>query len=135
MNTHTSKTRLAALCLGLAAVIGAATASAQSRDDRFREPPPYPQQGDDNRYGDHDHDRDRDRNGFSDQYVQRRVQGALYRNLGRVANGINVRVDYGNVFLSGYVRTGRDREAARDVASNVRGVRQVYARHLRVGNY
>ena len=134
MKTHPSKARFIALCLSLAAVLGAGTASAQYRDDRFREPPTNPN-GDDNRYGDHDGYGDRNRNGASDQYVQRRVQGALYRTLGRVANGINVRVDYGNVYLSGYVRNGRDRDAARDVASNVRGVRQVYARRLRVAYY
>lgn len=130
MNSHASKSRLFALCLSLVAVMGAGAASAQYRDDRFREPPSYPQR-DDDRYDHHD----RNRNGYGDQYVQRRVQGALYRTLGRAAGGIHVRVDYGNVFLSGYVRNGRDREAARDVASNVRGVRQVSARYLRVGYY
>jgi osmotically-inducible protein OsmY len=131
MNTHVSKPRLIALCLSLAAVLGAGTASAQYRDDRFREPQSNSQQSDDDRYGDHDHNR----NGSGDHYVQRRVEVALNRTLGRAAHGIDVRVNGGNVYLSGYVREPRDRDAARNVASSVRGVREVYARRLRVGHY
>jgi hypothetical protein len=130
MNTHTSKFRLLALCLSLACGLGAGTASAQYRDDSYRQPPSY-QQRDDDRYGGHD----RSRYGFRDEAVQRHVQMALNRTLGRAANGINVRVDYGNVYLSGFVRHPGDREAARNVASNVRGVREVYARRLRVAYY
>lgn len=123
MKRSSSTTRLVALGLGLAAVLAAGAAGAQYREYR-----PYPPPAAESRYGDI-------RGGANDAYVQRRVEGALYRTLGRVARGIAVRVEYGNVYLSGVVRDQRDRRAARDVAADVRGVRQVYARRLRVAYY
>jgi osmotically-inducible protein OsmY len=117
--------RLTTLAIGLA-LTGAFAASAQAA----------PQYENDSRYYDRPHEdssynyRHRDR--FSDEAIDRRVTRALNRELGNDADEINVSVRNGNVILSGFVDHWNDRRQARDVASNVPGVRDVYARNLRV---
>jgi osmotically-inducible protein OsmY len=70
-----------------------------------------------------------------DEVIHERVNIALRNRMGPAARHIAVRVSHGNVFLSGRVRDARDRDRARYVADSVRGVRDVYARQLRVGYY
>jgi hypothetical protein len=67
---------------------------------------------------------------FSDVAIDRRVTRALFRELGHDATDIDVRVRNGDVVLSGTVDRPVERRQARIVASNVPGVRAVYARNL-----
>lgn len=113
--------RFTALAIGLA-LAGAFATSAQAQyydHDRY----------DHDRY-DHGYNRDNyDRN--SDTAIDRRVTHALYRELGRnLAEDINVNVRNGDVILSGQVDRGYQRRQAREIASNIPGVRAVYARDL-----
>jgi type II secretory ATPase GspE/PulE/Tfp pilus assembly ATPase PilB-like protein len=85
---------------------------------------------DDNQYGNRYENRTSDR--LSDSAIDRRVTRALYRALGEDANDIHVRVRNGNVILSGVVDRPWLRRQAREIASNVWGVHEVYARNLQV---
>lgn len=121
--------RITTLVIGLT-LAGAFAASAQAA----------PQYENDTHYFERRHDEgfnDRDRgyynhDRFSDEAIDRHVTRALNRELGNDADEINVSVRNGNVFLSGLVDNWQERRQAREVASNVRGVRDVYARNLRV---
>lgn len=107
--------RFIALAIGLA-LGGAFATTAQAQDyDRDR----------DRGYNHGDYDR------HDDSAIDRRVTRALYRELGRdVAEDINVNVRNGDVILTGQVDRGSQRREARQVASNVPGVRAVYSRDL-----
>lgn len=54
-----------------------------------------------------------------------RVHDALMAGLGSNANGIEVRVDGGNVWLSGHVPTQADHDRAHQIAHDVAGVTMV----------
>jgi len=69
---------------------------------------------------------------FDDVAIDRRVTRALWRELGHDAADIDVSVRDGDVVLSGTVDHPIERRRARQVASNVAGVRAVYARNLTV---
>ena len=116
--------RTITLAIGFA-LAGALAATAQAAP-QYENDSHYFERRHDEGYGYRDHDR------FSDDAIDRRVTRALNRELGNDADDINVRVRNGNVFLSGLVDNWRERRQAREVASNVRGVRDVYARSLRV---
>ena len=114
--------RLTTLVTSLA-LAGAFAVTAQAAP-QYENDSHYFERRHDESYGDHDR--------FSDEAIDRHVTRALNRELGNDADEINVSVRNGNVFLSGYVDNWQDRRQARDVASNVRGVHDVYARNLRV---
>jgi osmotically-inducible protein OsmY len=88
-------------------------------------------------HADRDHYEHRDRDyGHHDRYddsaLDRRVSHELNRELGNDADDIRVTVRHGNVYLSGWVDNRFHLRRAREVARNVEGVRDVYARDLRV---
>lgn len=72
------------------------------------------------------------RYGSSDQRIHDRVHHALDRAPALRNANIGVRVEYGNVYLSGTVYSYKQKKLAHEVAHSVDGVRHVYTRDIRV---
>lgn len=68
----------------------------------------------------------------TDQALHDDVHEALERAPGIDASTIRVRVENGNVYLSGWVRTSSERDSAHDVAHAVDGVQRVFYDDLEV---
>lgn len=67
-----------------------------------------------------------------DRAIHDRVHEALDRAPGIDESDIHVRVDNGNVYLSGHVHTSTERQSAHDVAHSVEGVRHVFIEDLEI---
>lgn len=68
----------------------------------------------------------------NDKEIHERVHDALYRNMGDDAGDIAVRVENGEVFLSGCVDSQAQHDRAHDLAHDVKGVTAVYHDELGV---